>query len=93
MQKTWHKKTGKYSTGETLVVGKVAVAEYHWDSLKPKDGPVLNYRMNILLPGISFKEGFTHRETPEEAKAAIERAVDRWLEWLNHEELPEGQLL
>lgn len=92
MHKEWRRKTHKYASGSTLIVGKVTVGDYFWDSTPPK-GATARWRLTVTLPGISFKEGFTHCETEEQAKAQIERAVDRWLEWLNHEPVPDNRLL
>lgn len=92
MHKEWRKKEHKYAHGSYLNIGRVtAVASYDWNPAK-RDDPK-PWKLHVALPGLTFKEGFTHTATEEEAKAQIERAVDRWLEWLNHEDLQEGQLL
>lgn len=73
----WEMQTGKYASGEDLIIGDYTVGSAYYNSLRSKDDPRA-YRANCLLPGMERLNSMQFM-TLEEAKQAAEDRVSHWL--------------
>jgi len=81
----WAKQTGKYDNGENYYIGRIKVGSACYNQMRSKTDEYNEYKSNVLLPGIKLrKDVFT---TLEEAKKAVEKAVDYWLGLLESEKI------
>lgn len=80
MKKEWKPTRAKYGSGEELWIGKIKVGA--WFNPTVSKSEATKYRTQILLPGITLKEGTIDWTTADAAKARVERVVDTWFKWL-----------
>lgn len=74
----WEPLTGRFQDGVKFRVGKIVVGSVHYAMVARGDDPA--YQIEIKLPGIFIKND--KYPTQELAKAALERAVTQWFDWI-----------
>lgn len=73
----WQKPKENRVQGERLLLGRIAVGEWEYDSTLPKETKAV-YGAICKLPGIRRDAG--HHESISEARSALEALVNTWIE-------------
>jgi hypothetical protein len=76
---TWKPRKGQYQTGENAFLGRVAVGAWFYTIHHRGANDPLRYRWEMGLPGFKREYSSGLVATQEEAKAALEAAVRRWV--------------
>lgn len=79
----WKKISSQYSDSNGLFIGKILVAEYHWNAFRAKDDP-LAYKVTSPIKGIKSVLG--DFETEAECKDICLVAAKTFVKLLKHDD-------
>lgn len=77
----WKKISSQYVDSHGLFIGKILVAEYHWNGMRPKGDPLI-YRVTSQIKGIKAESGSF--ATEDECKARCLEVVSTFVKMLRH---------
>lgn len=77
----WKKISSQYVDSNGLFIGKILVAEYHWNGMRPKGDPLI-YKVTSPIKGI--KNDLGSFATENESKARCLEVVNTFVKMLQH---------
>jgi hypothetical protein len=77
----WKKISSQYSESNGLFIGKILVASYHWNGMRPKGDPLI-YRVTSPIKGI--RNDWGDFATEAECKARCLEVVNTFVKMLQH---------
>jgi hypothetical protein len=72
----WVKKTGHFTQGDYLRIGKITVGGYDWNSQRSQGDTTNSWVGNIVLP--CLKNDRVYGDTQDEVRQKVEQVVTSW---------------